>query len=167
MKHARVAAILLLAFLFGGSSAEVAIQVKHAMTSPSPVADAPVGELVALEIHRDDGELVARPRVIAAPGRAAFLELRDPENPGKLRLTLRVETSRRPSGDIAVKYELSIPAENVFTRGKVSLLSGQELRLDMGDKQLVATLQAIPVPSSDFDAFLDAERAARTRMKRS
>lgn len=166
MKPTRIAAILMLAFLFGGSSAEVAVQTKRAIERHRAAhEEGSAGELVALEIHRDDGELLARPRVIAAPGRAAELVLRDPERPGQIRLALRVETTREPSGDLAVDYELSMPGEELVCRGRVSMTPGVEQQLDTGDHPVVATLFAIPVPSAAFDAYLDAERAARAMMK--
>jgi hypothetical protein len=166
MKTTRIAAILMLAFLFGGSSAEVAFQTKRVIDRHRAAREeGSAGELVALEIHRGDGELVARPRVIAAPGRAAELVLRDPENPDQVRLALRVETTREPSGDLAVDYELSMPGEELVCRGRVSITPGVERPLDLGDHPLTATLFAIPVPSAAFDAFLGAERAARSGVK--
>jgi hypothetical protein len=165
MEPTRIIAILLLAFVFGGSSAEVAVHAKRVLDRHwAAQEEGSAGELVAFEIHRDDGEVLARPRVVAAPGRAAQLVLRDPEDPGKVRLALRVETTRQASGDLAVDYELSMPGEDLVSRGRVSITPGVEQRLELGD-QLTATLLTIPVPSAAFDAYLESERAARTVMK--
>ena len=162
MKPTRIAAILMLAFLFGGSSAEVAVQTKRAIDRHRAAQeDGSAGELVSFEIHREDGELLARPRVIAAPGRSAELVLRSADDPGQVRLSLRVETTREPDGDVGVQYELQVPGEALACRGRVSLTPGVEQRIALGDHPLTATLFTIPVPSAAFDAYLEAERAAR------
>lgn len=167
MKPTRIAAILMLAFLFGGSSAEVAVQTKRAIDRHRAAQeDGSAGELVSFEIHRDDGELLARPRVIAAQGHTAELVLLDSGNPGQVRLSLRVETSRQPDGDVGVEYELHVPGEALACRGRVSMTPGVEQTIVLGDHPLTATLFTIPVPSAAFDAYLDAERAARRSVNR-
>jgi hypothetical protein len=166
MKPTRVVAILALSFLFGGGSAEVAVQAKRSIERHRAAQEeGSAGELVALEIHRDDGEVLARPRVLAAPGRATHLVLRDPENPSEVRLALRVETTRQASGDLAVDYELTMPGEDLVSRGRVNMTPGVEQRLALGDLPLTATLLTIPVPSAAFDAYLESERAARSTVK--
>ncbi len=166
MKPTRILAVLLLSFLFGGGSAEVAVRAKRAIDRHRGSAEeGSAGELVAFEIQRGDGEVVARPRVVTSPGRPTQLVLRDPENPGEVRLSLRVETARQASGDLAVNYELSMPGEDLVSRGRVSMAPGVEQRLELGDHPLTATLLAIPVPSAAFDAYLESERAARRAWK--
>jgi hypothetical protein len=165
MKPTRIAAILMLSFLFGGSSAEVAVQTRRAIERHRAAQeDGAAGELVAFEIHREDGELLARPRLIAPPGRAAELVLRSPGDPDQVRLSLRVETKREPDGDLAVSYELTMPGEALACRGHVSVTPGVERTVALGDHPLTATLFTIPVPSAAFDAYLEAERAARARV---
>jgi len=160
MKPARIAAILMLAFLFGGSSAEVAVQTKRAIDRARVTAEeGSAGELVAFEIHRD-GELLATPRVIATPGRATQLVLRDPQDPGLVRLALRLETTREPTGDLSVDYEITVPADDVVAVGRVSATHGVEQPLDLGER-ITAKLLTLPVPSSAFDAYIEAEKAAR------
>ena len=168
MKLTRTIVVLILAFLFGGSSAEVAMQTKHALDrhrSPLPGGEGSAGELVALEIQRPDGEVVARPRLIATPGRSARLELRDPENPGAIRLELRIQTSREPSGDVEIAWALSMPGEALACSGRVSMTPGVERPLDLGGHPLTAVVLALPVPSAAFDAYLDAENEARRAIK--
>lgn len=160
MKLARIAATLVLAFLLGGSSAEVALHTKRAIERHRAAqVEGSAGELVALEIRDAGGQLVARPRVIAAAGRSAEVVLRDPENPDAVRLALRLETDRQLSGDLLVAYDLHLPAEGVLTSGRVSVTPGVEQPLELGDCPLAATIFAIPVPSAAFDAYLEAERA--------
>jgi hypothetical protein len=161
MRPARIVAILLLAFLFGGGSAEVAVQTKRAIDRARVTAadEGSAGELVAFEILRD-GELLARPRVIATPGRATQLVLRDPQDPGLIRLALRLETTREPTGDLRVDYEISVPSEDVVAVGRVSSTHGVEHPLELGER-LTAKLLTLPVPSSAFDAYIKAEWAAR------
>ena len=162
MKPARVAAILMLSFLFGGSSAEVAVQAKRAIDRHRAASEpGAAGDLVALEIHGDHGEVIARPRVVSAPGRPAQLVLRDPLRPGVVRLALRVATWREPSGDIAVEYELEVPGAALTAAGRIQVVPGVERHVDLGESELTATLLAMPVPSLAFDAFLEAERARR------
>ena len=159
MKTARAIAVVMLAFLFGGSSAEVAVQTHRALQRQKAAGEG--GDLVAFELRGEDGELIARPRVIAPPGRAAHLVLRDPMDPRRVRLTLRVEATREPSGDISVDYELSLPFEAASFSGRVSATAGVEHALDLGALPLSATLLTVPVPSAAFDAFLEAERRIR------
>ncbi len=166
MKATRVAVVLLFSFMIGGSSAELAVQTKRALARQTADREQPAqaegaaGELVALQIQRDDGAVVARPRLIASPGRPAQLLLRDPEHPDRVRLALRVETSRQASG-LRVEYLLTIPAEELVCRGSVLMTPGVERRLDLGRRPLSATLVAMPVPSAAFEAFLRSERTAR------
>ena len=159
MKPTRVAAILLLAFLFGGSSAEVAVHAKRAIERRRAPEEGSAGALVALEIHGERGEVLARPRVLASRGRAAQLFLRDPLRPDVVRLALRVEASREASGDLAVDYELTLPAASLTAAGRVQTPPGVEQLLDVGEAPVTATLLAVPVPSAEFDAFLESERA--------
>jgi hypothetical protein len=167
MKTTRTLAVLLLAFLFGGSSAEVAVKTKRALDRHRPTSEeeGSAGELVALEIQRPDGEVVARPRLIATPGRSARLELRDPEHPGAVRLALRIQTSRDPSGDVELAWELSMPGEALACSGRVSMAPGVERPLDLGGHPLSAVVMTLPVPSAAFDAYLDADRQARRALK--
>lgn len=76
-----------------------------------------------------------------------------------------METTREASGDLAVDYELSMPGEELVSRGRVSVTPGVEHRLALGDHPLTATLLTLPVPSAAFDAYLESERAARTISK--
>jgi hypothetical protein len=160
MKPARVAAILLLAFLFGGSSAEVAVQAKRAIERHRATEQG-AANLVALEIRGEGGEVLARPRVISAPGRPAVLLLRDPFRPDLVRLSLRISTAREPSGDLAVQYEIALPSASLVATGSVVVDPGVEQELDLGEGPLTAKLLAVPVPSAAFDAFIEAERARR------
>ncbi|GEJ57584.1 hypothetical protein [Anaeromyxobacter diazotrophicus] len=160
MKRTRAVAIVLFAFLFGGSSAEVAVQAKRAIDRHlAAEEEGSAGELVAFELRGAGGELLARPRLLATPGRPAQLELRDPERPHLVRVALRVETTREASGDVSVEYELELPGQPLAL-GRVSVTPGVEQALDLGEG-LAATLLTLPVPSAAFDAYLAAERQAR------
>jgi hypothetical protein len=159
MRLTRAAAIVLLAFLFGGSSAEVAVQAHRALQQRAPEVGS-AGDLVALEVRDEDGELVARPRLIAAPGRPAHVVLRDPFDQS-VRLELRVEATREPSGEVALDYHLSIPGEDLSCRGRLFATPGVEHAIDLGGKPLTATLLTLPVPSAAFEAYLEAERLGR------
>lgn len=158
MRASRIAAVLVLAFLFGGSSAEVAVQTSRAIARAR--ADREVGsagDMVALEL-RDDAGTFAQPRLLAPLGRPVHLTLRDPLEPERVRLQLRVEAFREPAGDVSVEYSLEIPARAVAALGRVTVTPGVEHTLDLGDGSLVATLLTLPVPSAAFDAYLEAER---------
>lgn len=162
MKTARAIAVVMLAFLLGGSSAEVAVQTHRALHKQrSSPAAGEGGDLVALELRGEDGEVIARPRLIAPVGRAAHLILRDPSDPRRVRLTLRVEATREPTGEVSVEYEVSLPFEAATACGRISATRGVELALDLGALPLSATLLTVPVPSAAFDAFLEAERRIR------
>ncbi|HTP29875.1 MAG TPA: hypothetical protein VMK12_29980 [Anaeromyxobacteraceae bacterium] len=166
MRPTRVLAILLFAFLFGGSSAEVAVKAKRAIDRHRTCSEeGSAGDLVAFEIHREGGELLARPRVIASPGRTTELVLRNPEDASQIRLSLRVETTREPSGDLSIDYEFAMPGEDLDSRGHVSVTPGVEQQLELGEHPLVTTIFSVPVPSAAFDAYLEHERAARAGFK--
>jgi hypothetical protein len=162
MKSIRAVAIVLLSFLVGGSSAEVAVQTHRVLHRARSAEAGEGGDLVALEVRGEAGELIARPRVITTPGRAAHLVLRDPADPERVRLTLRVEASREPSGDVAVDYELSLPEQECLAAGRLSATPGVEEPIDLGHLPITATLLTLPVPSAAFDAFLESERRIRT-----
>lgn len=159
MKLTRAVATILLAFLFGGSSAEVAVQAHRALHQRAPEMGA-AGDLVALEVRDGEGEIVARPRLIAAPGRPARVVLRDPLDQ-TVRLELRVEATREPSGEVSLDYQLSIPAEDLACSGRLAATPGVEHALDLGGAPLTATLITLPVPSAAFEAYLEAERQVR------
>lgn len=161
MKPTRFATIVLLAFLFGGGSAEVAVQTGRALKrARAERAVGAAGDLVALELRGEDGEPIARPRLITPVGRPAHLVLRDPADPQRVRLVLRVETVRDPSGDVIVDYSLELPAFDVATSGHLSLTPGVEQALDLGGA-LSGTLVTLPVPSAAFDAYLESEGLRR------
>jgi hypothetical protein len=162
MKSIRAVAIVLLSFLLGGSSAEVAVKTHRALARARGADAGEGGDLVALELRGETGAIIARPRVITTPGRPAHLILRDPADPERVRLTLRVEANREPSGDVSVDYELSLPGRDYLAAGRLSATPGVELALDLGHLPLTATLLTLPVPSAAFDAFLESERRIRT-----
>jgi hypothetical protein len=161
VKLTRAVAIVLLAFLFGGSSAEVAVQTRALLQQRQAVEPGAAGDLVAIEVRGEDGEILARPRLIAQPGRPAHLVLRDPLQPERVRLELRVEATREASGEVSVDYALSIPGEEVAWAGRLAATPGVEHALDLGGGPLTATLLTLPVPSAAFEAYLEAERMAR------
>jgi hypothetical protein len=166
MKPSRIALLLAAAFLAGGGSAEVAVRTHHAMEKARADREVGVaGQLVSLELTDADGEVVARPRVIAPHGKRAELVLHDPANPDEVRLAFRVEAVREPSGDIALDYALWLPSRAVAAKGKLSLTPGVEQALRLPGGTLVATWLAVPVPSAAFDAFLEAESARRPAPK--
>ncbi len=161
MSPTRVAAILVLAFVFGGSSAEVAVRTHQAIARARAERElGSAGQLVALELTSAEGEVVARPRVIAPAGKRAQLVLHDPVRSGEVRLAFRVEAVREPSGEIALDYTLWLPQRAIAARGKLSLTPGVEERVMLADGS-VATWLAVPVPSAAFDAFLEGEAARR------
>ncbi len=162
MRARRVAAVLVLSFLFGGGSAEVAVQTKRAAERARAERQiGSAGDFVALELLDDLGEVIARPRLIAPLGRPAHLLLRDPSNPGRVRLALHVETTREASGDIGLSWSLEMPGRLLAASGRVSVTPGVEHSLVLADGSLSATLLAMPVPSAAFDAWLESEGARR------
>ncbi len=162
MKSIRAVAIVLLSFLLGGSSAEVAVQTRRVLSRSHAADSAEGADLVALELRGEGGALIARPRVITTPGRSAHLILRDPAEPERVRLVLRVGATREPSGEVAVDYELALPERNLAAAGRLSATPGVEEAMDLGQLPITATLLTLPVPSAAFDAFLDSERRIRT-----
>lgn len=161
-KIVRITFLLLGAFALGGASAEVAVRTRHAVEVAKTERDTgSAGQLVALQLTDGLGQVVARPRLICPAGKTAELVLHDPSRPDAIRLAFRVEAEREPSGEIALDYELWIPERAVSAKGKISLTPGAEQAIHLGDGELVATLLALPVPSAQFDAFIDAERVAR------
>lgn len=161
MKVGRVCLLLLAAFLVGGASAEVAIRTHAAVERVRTEREiGAAGQLVLLELVGVDGEVVARPRLIAPIGKAAELVLHDPSNPEAIRLVFRVEASREPTGEISLDYELWIPERAFASKGRLSLTPGVEQAVSL-DGAVIATWLALPVPSAQFDAFLEAERALR------
>ena len=166
MKPSRIIAILVLAFAFGGGSAEVAVRTHRAIEkarSDREIGSA--GQLVALELTDEKGEVVARPRLICPVGKKAELVLHDPLDPADVRLAFRVAATREPSGDIALDWSLWVPDRAISRSGKLSLSPGVEHAVALGESGLVVTWLAVPVPSAAFDAFLEAEQARRPGAK--
>jgi hypothetical protein len=120
-----------------------------------------------LQLTSADGEVLARPRLIAPAGKAAELVLHDPARPEEVRLTFRVEAVRQLSGEISLRYTLSVPDRAISAQGELSLTPGVEHELALGDGTLVASFLALPVPSAAFDAYLEAEAARRNPGKTS
>ena len=162
MKPNRLVALLVLAFAFGGGSAEVAVRTHHAIAKAREAREVgAAGQLVALQLTDEHGDVVARPRLICPVGKKAELVLHDPLDPADVRLAFRVAATREPSGEIALDWTLWVPERAVATSGKVSLSPGVEHAVPVGDGTLLATWLAVPVPSAAFDAFLEAEQARR------
>ena len=158
MKPRQIAALLVLAFLFGGSSAEVAVQTSRAVArARAERRVGSVGDLVAFKLLDEDGQVIARPRLIAPVGRTAHLVLRDPLDPETVQLTLHVEAAREASGDILLDYAVEVPGRSVTASGKVSVTPGVERALAFGAGPVTGTLLTLPVPSAAFDAYLEAE----------
>jgi hypothetical protein len=166
MRPSRLAAILVLAFAFGGGSAEVAVRTHRALEKARAEREiGSAGQLVALSLTDETGEVVARPRLICPSGKRAELVLHDPLAPDEVRLALRVAATREPSGEIALDWSLWYPERAVAKSGHVSLAPGVEHAVALGDSGLTATWLAVPVPSAAFDAFLEAEEARRAGVK--
>jgi hypothetical protein len=159
---ARFAAVLALAFAFGGGSAEVAVRTHRAIEkAKAERMIGSAGQLVALQLTDENGDVVARPRLICPVGKKAELVLHDPLDPQDVKIAFRVEAVRGPSGDISLDYTLWVPDRAIATSGTVSLTPGVEHAVAIGNGTLVATWMAVPVPSAAFDAFLEAEQARR------
>lgn len=162
-KAIRVAGLLAGAFVLGGSSAEVAIRAHEAIeraTAERQTGSA--GQLVELSLTDSEGRVVARPRLIAQAGKPAEVVLHDPADPAHVRLSFRVEATREPTGEITLDYTLRIPDRDLSSQGRLSLTPGVQEPVDLGgDGELLATWFALPVPSAAFDAYLEAEAAAR------
>jgi hypothetical protein len=162
MSRTRIALLLVVAFLAGGGSAEVAVRTQRAMERARAEREiGSAGQLVALSLAEADGSVVARPRLIAPSGRRAELVLHDPLRPADVRLAFRVEAVREPSGEISLDYALWLPDRAVAARGKLSLTPGVEQAVKLPGSSLVATWLAVPVPSAAFDAFLEGESLRR------
>ena len=160
LKPSRLVAILIMAFAFGGGSAEVAVRTHRAIEKAR--ADREIGsagQLVALELTDETGEVVARPRLICPVGKKAELVLHDPLAPEDVRLAFRVAATREPSGEIALDWSLWVPDRAISRSGKLSLAPGVEQAVALGNGGLTATWLAVPVPSAAFDAFLEGEQA--------
>lgn len=166
IKPARFAAILVLAFAFGGGSAEVAVRTHKALEKARAEREiGSTGQLVALQLTDENGEVVARPRLICPVGKKAELVLHGPLSPTDVRLAFRVAATREADGDISLDWTLWVPERAVATSGKLSLTPGVEQEVSIGDGTLVATWMAVPVPSAAFDAFLESEQVRRPGAK--
>jgi hypothetical protein len=162
LRRGKIAFLLVGAFLFGGGSAEVAVRTHAALERVRHDREiGSAGQLVVLELTSPDGEVIARPRVIAPVGKAAHLVLHDPADPESVRLAFRVEAVREASGDIALAYALWVPDRAIAEQGKLSLTPGVEQAIEIGEGTLVASWLAVPVPSAAFDALMEVESTRR------
>ncbi len=168
LRIGRVVLLLSGAFVLGGGSAEVAVRTHAAIERVRQEREiGAAGQLVMLEIAAPDGEVIARPRIIAPIGKAAEVVLHEAGDPEAVRLAFRVEAMREPSGDISLDYTLWVPQHAIAERGKLSLTPGVEQAIALGDGALVASWLAVPVPSAAFDALMEAEAARRSPVKTS
>jgi hypothetical protein len=168
LRTSRTALLLSGAFVLGGGSAEVAVRTHAAIERVRQVREVgAAGQLVVLEISSPEGEVIARPRIIAPVGKAAEVVLHEPADPDSVRVAFRVEAVREPSGDISLDYALWVPERSIAERGKVSLTPGVEQAIALGDGVLVANWLAVPVPSAAFDALMEAEAVRRSPGKTS
>src|SRR2546426_6233960 len=149
MPPRRVALLLLFAFLFGGGSAEVALTTQRALARARAEREVgSAGQLVQMTLRSSDGEVLARPRLIAPPGKTATLVLRDPAFPSLIRLALKLDATPAADGDVALVYSLAIPPRELQTSGEVSLLPGVERAVLLQGDDLSATFFTLPVPSA-------------------
>ncbi len=166
MRFTRIAATLVIAFLFGGGLAETYLDTRDAIERQrSPPEEGSAGELVALELQDAVGQPIARPRMVVTPGRAVEVIVRNPDNPAEVRVALRLQTERQPSGDVTVNYRIVMPLHAIEAAGLVSVTPGVEQAIDLGEVPFGATILTVPVPSAAFDAYLQFERT-RTAITR-
>ncbi|HEX9053063.1 MAG TPA: hypothetical protein VF841_21220 [Anaeromyxobacter sp.] len=167
-RRSKVALLIVSAFLVGSGSAEVAVRTHAALERVRAEREiGAAGHLVVLELSGPDGEVIARPRVIAAAGKPTELVLHDPGDPDAVRLAFRVQATREPSGEITLAYALYVPERALSQRGRLSLTPGVEQQIDIGDGVLVASWLAVPVPSAAFDALMEADGQRRSPGKTS
>ncbi len=160
-RPARISLVMVSAFLVGAGSAEVAVRARDAVDRERHDREiGGAGQLVLLQIASPDGEIFARPRLIAPAGKTTHVVLHDPANPSEVKLALKLEAARDASGSIALEYSLWVPERSVSATGKLSLTPGVEHAMPIGG-ELVASIVAVPVPSAAFDAFLESESARR------
>ena len=149
-------------------SAEVAVRTHAALERVRAEREiGAAGQLVVLQLAGPDGEVIARPRLIAPVGRPTELVLHEAGEPAAVRLAFRVEATREPSGEIALDYALYLPDRAVSHRGRLSLTPGVEQQVEIADGTLIATWLAVPVPSAAFDALMEAESQRRSPGKTS
>jgi len=162
-RTSKVALLLSAAFLAGGGSAEVAVRTHAAIERVRAEREiGAAGQLVVLQLAAPDGEVIARPRVIAPAGKATELVLHEAGDPTAVRLAFRVQATREPSGEIALDYTLYLPERAIAQRGRISLTPGVEQQVEIADGTLVASWLAVPVPSAAFDALMEAEAQRRS-----
>ncbi len=167
-RTSKVALLLSSAFLVGGGSAEVAVRTHAALERVRLEREiGAAGQLVVLQLASADGEVIARPRLIAPAGKPTELVLHDPADPDAVRLAFRVAATREPSGEIALDYALYLPERAISERGRISLTPGVEQAFEIADGTLVASWLAVPVPSAAFDALMEAEAQRRSPGKTS
>jgi len=167
-RTSKVALLLSAAFLAGGGSAEVAVRTHAAIERVRAEREiGAAGQLVVLQLAAPDGEVIARPRVIAPAGKATELVLHEAGDPTAVRLAFRVQATREPSGEIALDYTLYLPERAIAQRGRISLTPGVEQQVEIADGTLVASWLAVPVPSAAFDALMEAEAQRRSPGKTS
>ena len=167
-RTSKVALLLSAAFLAGGGSAEVAVRTHAAIERVRAEREiGAAGQLVVLQLAAPDGEVIARPRVIAPAGKATELVLHEAGDPTAVRLAFRVQATREPSGEIALDYTLYLPERAIAQRGRISLTPGVEQQVEIADGTLVASWLAVPVPSAAFDALMEAEAQSRSPGKTS
>jgi hypothetical protein len=168
LRTARVGLLLGGAFLVGGGSAEVAVRTHAALERVRQEREiGSAGQLVVLELADQDGEVIARPRIIAPAGKTAEVVLHDPADPEAVRVAFRVAAVREPSGEISLDFALWMPERAIADHGKLSLTPGVERAVELGQGTIVASWLAVPVPSAAFDALMEAEAARRSPGKTS
>lgn len=155
----RVVAVLSTAFLVGGASTEVAVRTHAAVEQERRDREHGVaGELISLQLTTPEGLVVAQPRLIAPAGKPARLVLHAPGNPDEVLMSFRVEVAHQRGGLINVRYELTLPDRSIHSRGSLRLSPGVRQAISLPQGQLVATWLAVPVPSTQFDDYLESER---------
>jgi hypothetical protein len=157
----RVIAVLAAAFLVGAVTTEGVVRLRGNEARAAVPGDGSVGDLVSFEVRTEDGTTFAKSRLVSPGGKVASVTLRDPADPGSVRMVLRVTTSREASGSVRVNYAVQIPELSLSKTGRVWVKPGVESTLPIGH-DLVAVFTALPVPSKAFDRFIETERAHRT-----
>ena len=110
----------------------------------------------AMQIADETGAVIAEPKLLGMPGVPLRMNLLEPGEESRSRMSLWLQPEARGDGSFDVTFEITVPGKLAGGKGHMTLRSGEEKSASFAypGGHLELQLVAFAVPSPEFDLYL-------------